>query len=325
MAKRLEHKLAQVAELRKGEATPEAVKTLEALLAKEEGMVVARVAELAAEWGLFEIQPALVTAFERLKNGGSDLDPQCWGKLALVNSLQSLGWHDADVYVSGCTVRQPEPVWGGQEDSAPALRAKSALALAECPGVSPQQATDVFVRLLTDPAWNVRAGAAQAIAGLGYAPSASLLKLRVLVGDSEPRVVGVCLDGLLHLSGKDAVPFVQEVLGHPGAAGLEAVCALAASSIPEAVKAAAGSWGEFPEARSRKAIIAALGSSPTSEAAEFLLGLLGTERVNALEALSALAPKLQGPGLRKRTEAAIQSNKNRALRDELLERLRHFA
>ncbi|MER3555360.1 MAG: hypothetical protein C4331_13720 [Meiothermus sp.] len=297
------------------------MKTLEAFLAKEEGPVVARVAELAAEWGLFELQKALVAAFERLKEGGSDLDPQCWGKLALIKALQSLGWPDADVYVSGCRTVQPEPVWGGKEDSAPALRAKSALALAECPGVSLERATDVLVRLLTDPAWNVRAGAAQAIAGLGYAPSASLLKLCVLVGDSEPRVIGVCLDGLLHLLGKEAVPFVQEVLETPGAAGLEAICALAASSVPEAVQAASKAWDKFPEARSRKAIIASFASSPTPEATEFLLSLLAGERGNALEALSALMPKLQEPSLRERAEKAISSNKNRALQDETMEML----
>jgi len=317
MAKRLEQKLAQVAELRKGEPTPEGVKTLETLLAKEEGPVVARVAELAAEWGLFEIQKALVAAFARLKEGGSDLDPQCWGKLALINSLQSLGWPDADVYVSGCRTVQPEPVWGGQEDSAPALRAKSALALAECPGVSLERAVDVFVRLLADPAWNVRGAAAQAIAGLGYPQAAPLLKLRVLVGDLEPRVIGVCLDGLLHLTGKDAVPFVQEVLEPPNAVSLEAICALAAANIPEATRAAIQSWDKFTEARSRKAIIAALASSPTAEATEFLLGLLTGERVNALEALSALMPKLQEPSLHGRTKKSISNNKNSKLRDEL--------
>jgi HEAT repeat protein len=184
-----------------------------------------------------------------------------------------------------------EAVWGGQEDSAPALRAKSALALAECPGVSLERATDVFVHLLTDPAWNVRAAAAQAIAGLGYAPSAALLKLRVLVGDPEPRVIGACLNGLLHPTGEDGIPFVQELLEHPGADDLEAICIRAASNIPQAVEAATTSWDKFTEARSRKAIIAAFASSPTSEATDFLLGLLSTERGTALEALAALAPR----------------------------------
>ncbi|MBF6594513.1 MAG: HEAT repeat domain-containing protein [Thermaceae bacterium] len=318
MAKRLEQKLAQVTQLRKGEPTPEAAKKLETLLAKEDGPVIARVAELALEWGLFEIQKALVAAFERLKAGGSDLDPQCWGKLALINSLQSLGWPDADVYVSGCRTVQPEPVWGGQEDSAPALRAKSALALSGCAGISYERAVDVFVRLLADPAWNVRAAAAQAIAGFGYPQAAPLLKLRVLVGDSEPRVIGVCLDGLLHLTGKDAVPFVQELLEPPNAVSLEAICALAAANIPEATRAAIQSWNKFIEARARKAIIAAFASSPTLEATEFLLGLLVGERGNALEALAALAPKLQDSSIRERARKAIKNNKSRVLRDELL-------
>lgn len=78
---------------------------------------------------------------------------------------------------------------------------------------------------------------------------------------------------------------------------------------------------QFPEPRACKAILAAFTSSPASAAAEFLLGLLAGKRSIALGALSALMPKPREPGIHERAEKAALSNKNRALRDELLERL----
>lgn len=319
MSKRLETRLAQIAELRKGEPTPEATKTLQTILSKDQGAAVARAAELVAEWGLFDLQAALVQAFQRLREGGLDADPQCWGKVALVRALQSLGWHDPEVYILGCRTVQPEPVWGGQEDSAPALRALSAVALADCPGVRYDQATDVLVHLLTDPAWNVRAAAAKAIAQLGYPQSAPLLKLRVLLGDPEPRVIGACLDGLLHLSRAEAVPFVQELLTSEDAAlKLEAVCALAAANLPQAVKAATTAWKGFSDPRARKAIIAALASSPTAEALDFLLELLALDNRNdAVEALTALAPRFRDSEVKQRALKTIQNNPNPKLQEEL--------
>jgi hypothetical protein len=319
VAKRLEQKLAQIAELRRGEPTPAAIQTLQSIVAKDEGAAVARAAELMVEWGLFDQQAHLAQAFKRLLAGGAEADPQCWGKVALIKALRTLGWHDPEVYLLGCRCVQLEPVWGGQEDSAPSLRALSAQALAECPGVSYDRAIDALVILLADPAWNVRAGAAQAIASQGYPQGAPLLKLKVLLGDLEPRVVGACLEGLLHLARTEALPFLRELLGHKDTAvRLEAVCALAASSLPEAVNLATSTWKTLTDPRSRKAMIAALASSHTPEALDFLLELLSkASRSEALAVLGAIGPRLREPELLERARQAIAQNPSPALRDEL--------
>jgi hypothetical protein len=319
VAKRLEQKLTQIANLRRGQPTRTTLQTLESILSREQGVVVARAADLVAEWGLLDQQPALAGAFKRLLEGGADTDPQCWGKLALVKALQTLGWPHPEVYLLGCRCVQMEPVWGGQEDSAPSLRALSALALADCPSVSNDQAMDELVRLLADPAWNVRAGAAQAVANLGYPYGAPLLKLRVLLGDPEPRVIGACLDGLLHLARAQAVPFIRELLSHADAAfRLEAHCALAASSLPEAVRSATAEWKALADARSRKAVMAALASSPTPLALEFLFGLLAIDnRSDATAVLAVVGPRLGEADLRQRALRAIAQNPNPALRAEL--------
>lgn len=319
MAKRLEKKLAQISELRKEEPNPKAIQILATILAKDEGAAVARAADLVVEWALFEQQPALAKAFERLLEGASKIGPQCWGKVALIRALQALGWHDPEIYRLGCRCVQLEPVWGGQEDSAPALRAQSALALSSCSGISYDQAINELVRLLADPAWNVRAGAAQAIANLGYPQGAPLLRLRALLGDAEPGVIGACLEGLLHLSHTEAVPFIQEFLDHPDAAvRLEAHCILAASSLTEAVELAISELETLTNPRARKAVMAALASSPSPSALEFLLGLLSRgSRSKALAALEVLHPRLQQSEFYERTQAAIAQNPDPNLRAEL--------
>lgn len=215
MAKRLEKKLAQISGLRKEGPNPKALQTLATILAKDEGPAVARAADLVVEWALLDLQSALVDAFKRLLQGGQDADPQCWGKVALMRGLQDLGWSDPEVYRLGCHCVQMEPVWGGQEDSAPALRAQSALALSNCPGISYNQAINELVRLLADPAWTVRSAASKAVANLGDPQGAALLQLRALLGDDEPRVIGACLEGLLHLTQGEAVSFIRDFLLHP--------------------------------------------------------------------------------------------------------------
>jgi HEAT repeat protein len=209
-----------------------------------------------------------------------------------------------------------EPVWGGQEDSAPALRAQSALALSGCPGITYDQAINELVRLLVDPAWNVRVAATQAIANLGYPQGAPLLRLRALLGDAEPRVIGACLEGLLHLSQIEAVPFIQEFFNHPDMAiRLEAHCVLATSSLPEAVGLAIAELETLTNPRARKAVMAALASSSSPSALDFLLGLLSSgSRSKALAALEVLHPRLQQREFYERTLAAITQNPDSSLR-----------
>lgn len=319
MAKKLEQRLTQVAELRKGEATPQALKTLEAMLAKEEGPVVARVADLLVEWGLFEQAQNLAAAFRRLVEGGTAVDPQCWGKVALIKALKSLSYPHTDVYVLGCHCIQMEKVWGGEEDSAPSLRAISAIALAECPSVRYEEALDVFVGLLVDPAWNVRAAAASATAQMGYPHGAPVLKLKILTGDAEAKVIGACLDGLLHLGRTEAIPFIQSLSNHPNVSvRLEAVCTLAASHYLQAIQAATQAWSNFTDPRAHKAILAALASSPAAEALEFILSLVAqNHRIWAMQALQTLTPKLHETGLQQKLEQVIDQNPNPKLRQEL--------
>jgi len=312
MAKRLEQHLAQLRELKQQGPTPQTLKALETFL-KEPGPVVARVAEIVSEWGAEGLLPGLAETFERLGQNGLEDDPQCWGKVAIIKSLRALGWHNPKVFILGCQTVQMEPVFAGKEDSATSLRAFSAMALAECPGVCYDQVIDVLVTLLADSGWNIRASAAKAIVQFGYPQAAPLLKLRVLVGDPEVRVIGACLDGLLALSKEQAVAYVRTLLSHPEAAiRLEAHCALAASAVPGAIQAAIQAYSTVTDPKAKKAVLAALASSPSKEALDFLIGCIGANR-EALQALNLLAPRLSDKAVVERVQQAANQTADHGL------------
>ena len=78
---------------------------------------------------LEELAPDLLRAFDRLMEKPVERDPQCWGKNAIVQALVALEHREAAPFVRGIRHIQIEPVWGGQEDTAPTLRGTCALAL----------------------------------------------------------------------------------------------------------------------------------------------------------------------------------------------------
>src|SRR6266566_3450965 len=80
--------------------------------------------------------PDLLAALDRFFLDPVKSDPQCWAKNALVQALATLGHEEAAVFVRGLRHIQMEPVWGGQEDTAAALRGNSALALVQCRDLS---------------------------------------------------------------------------------------------------------------------------------------------------------------------------------------------
>ncbi len=114
---------------------PQSGATTEALrkaLRDRSSLVVATAARLAAEFGLAQLLPDLTAAFDRLMVNAIKADPQCWGKTAIVKALRQLGPEDAGVFQRGAAHFQHEPVWGGAEDAAAALRSACAAALMEC-------------------------------------------------------------------------------------------------------------------------------------------------------------------------------------------------
>lgn len=311
--KRLESLLSETKALRLEEPSEANIAQLRRFLTKE-GLIVAEAANTAADWNAEALGPDLVAAFQRLNEDGAESDPQCYGKLAIIKALRQMAWPEPEVFMQGCQVVQLEAVWGGKEDSAAPLRAISAHALAECAPATQDQVLNTLVDLLADPAWTVRAEAVRATAYSGYTEASRLLRLKVRLGDKEPRVLGACFDGLLALEKDRAVSFVSEYLDTGRPERPEALAALATSIYSQAIAKAIAQWEKVRSTPLGKVLLSSLVASPADEALNFLLGLLSTGPVSdARQALKAMDPILDREDVAAEVLARLKKRKDPVL------------
>ena len=120
MAKRqtTETKVAHLKTLRNDPHSPAALTDLRKSLTDRSNYVVARAAEMVGEFEIKSLAPELSAAFQRLTIDSSKTDPQCLAKTAIVEALVRIEQDDHDFFRQGMQYRQPEPVWGGEQDSA---------------------------------------------------------------------------------------------------------------------------------------------------------------------------------------------------------------
>jgi HEAT repeat protein len=208
----VEERLHEVVALGKRAMPPSAME-LRPHLQDKAGIVAAAAAKLAAEHGLGDLERDLEEAFSRFLVHPVKTDPGCRAKLAAAEALRKLDAHSYDVFLRGIAVRQPEPSYGPPIDTAAPLRVCCAAALLE---TRHSLALLQAATLLADPEPTARAGIASVLGGVGGDACEALLRVRVLVGDSEPQVIGACLQGLLCASIERELPFVVQTIKEAG-------------------------------------------------------------------------------------------------------------
>jgi hypothetical protein len=239
---------------------------------------------------LSDLVPDLVAAFDRLLNDPPKSDPKCWAKTAIVKALVQLDYGESSPFVRGSRHVQMEPVWGGQEDMAPGLRAKCFLALVQCTDLTRFELLRHLIDALNDPAEGVRIDAVRALQQVGGDESVLLLRMKARAGDSQTLITGHVFDALLSLEQDRAIAFVTGFLKSADL-GLrdEAALALGASRIEAAVNILIETWKDAHDAEFAGILMRAISSSRRTEAIDFLLDLVKTgtprQQTAALEAL----------------------------------------
>jgi HEAT repeat protein len=307
MAKKaLESKLDEISALRSA-PEPEAQERLRRALQDKSNYIAAKAADVIRDRRFDALAPDLAAAFDRFMTG----DPQCAAKNAIAKALKDLDYTDPAVYLKGIHHVQMEPVWGGEEDSAVTLRGTCAHALIVCPINS----FDILLHLtglLNDPAPPVRIDGARAIAQLSAREGALPLRLKALIGDREPEVIGNCFYALLSLAPRDSLPFVAKFLRDPEPdLRVEAAGALAECSEPEAIGLLERFWAAEADPRVKHSLMVLLGASMQPQAAEFLLGVVrDSSRPTAAEALKALSKNRHRAQLQAQIAEAIAGKKD---------------
>ena len=126
---RVEQQLENLRALRALGPTEAAAVVLCKALRDRMNVVVAKAAAISAEFQLKSLASDLLQAFDRLFEKTVETDRQCWAKTAIAPALKDLGHAESPPFLRGLRHIQMEPVWGGEKDTAAALRGTCVLAL----------------------------------------------------------------------------------------------------------------------------------------------------------------------------------------------------
>jgi HEAT repeat protein len=310
-ARSSEAKLARLRELRGQPSSPQLARALRDALRDPSNLVVAEAAEIAGEAHLTDLAPDLVEAFERFLDNAVKNDKLCRAKIAVVEALNKLEFADESFFVRGSRYIQPEPVWGGERDTAVPVRVACAFGLVR---LRHREVLPLLVDMLAESDKAARVGAVQALTYAGTEVASLLLRLKVRLGDADPEVVSECFSGILELVPEQGVGFVAEFLS-PGDRAVQEAALLALGSSRQA--AAFEVLKAFAAERSgdlQEVALLSIALLRLPMATDFLLGLVSDpSRTVATAALGALAVQRYDPRVRERTAAAVANRGDAAL------------
>jgi len=312
MARRLEDKLAAVERISAPPGADELAELRQALRGKT-GLLVAAAARVVAEIPVEVLVDELPAAFGNLCERPVERDPGCRGKMQIARTLIEMERWSAAVFERGVGHVQREPVWGGTEDTAAALRGLCGIAYAR---FARHDALEVIAELLADKQRAARAAAAQALGDSGRPDAIPLLRYKALTGDDEPAVLAACFSSLLALAPGDSLGFVARFLeadeDRAGVAALALGEARIEGAIPILITWCANATGER-----RRVGCLALALLRLEPATEHLLELVRAgEPGDARAAAHALATFKSDRALADRIRRAT-AGREPALRNEL--------
>ena len=287
------------------EARPE---PLRKALAQRNNFIVAKAADLARDFGLAQLIPDMVKAFDRFFEDPNKTDPQCWAKNALSRALAALDHQDAVLFLRGMRHIQLEPVWGGRSDSAATLRGTCALALVQCRSLPDAELLAHLVDLLGDKEKVVRVEAIRAIEQVGATPAALLLRLKAVVGGDEPEVLGAAYGGILHLEGVNAIPWVSRFLDAEDDCAAEAALAIASTRSPQSFQVLRERLGDASDPWFRSVVLSSIALTRQDKAVDFLLELIRTQSLQAEGAIEALVRAMPSTEVISRLEEVVAGN-----------------
>ena len=277
-------------------------------LAHRNNFISAKAADLVREFQLTDLTPDLLKAFDRFFENPEKDDPQCWAKNAISRALTAFELQQPEVFLRGMRHIQLEAVWGGRSDTAGTLRATCALALVQCRTLTNTDLLAYLADLFADKDKGVRAEVARAVEQVDSASASLLLRLRAILGNDEPEVLGACYSGVLRLEGVSAIPWVSRFLATADDTAGEAALAIAGTHAPagfevltESLKTASDPWF-------RSVLLSAIALTRQDAALEFLLSLVATESLDAEAAIEAILRSLPSTVAIERLEKLVAPN-----------------
>ncbi|MBI1291078.1 hypothetical protein GC173_07520 [bacterium] len=315
MAKRtrMDEELDQVAALRHARKDDASVEALRQALASRYSLVVESAAIAAKALGATELSDALAGAYDRFYGRHEQDDKGCLAKTACIVALNTFERSDEERLLRGARHIQMEPVFGGSVDVAGLLRGEC---LAGLVTIGYERAHEIAVDLLIDNEVETRAVAVKALETLGGQEGLLALRLKALVGDKEPSIVGDCLAAMLRRAPVDSLPFVRTQLERRSPPiALEAALALAQTHRPEVLPLLLAVRSARPDEEIQIGLLMPIALLRTDEAYRFLMEVLASERAYAAtEAVKALRLYADDPIRRSEIQTEVERRSEASIR-----------
>ncbi len=286
----------------------EGVERVKKALSHENNYLVAKAARIVVDNALVQLMPEVRGAYDRFFEDPVQTDPQCWAKNALVKALVTLECRDPKVYLRGLRHTQEEPVWGGQSDTAGALRGTCTHALVACDGISQNDLLDILLTPLLDHDKTVRMEAARAIGHVGGQAAALLLKLRVMLRKDDSEVLGACFTALLgmkEINRLDTIALVAEFLDDGEEAAAEAAFSLAETHDAAALDALIARRSRDVDSWFGSVLDNAIALTRLPRGVDYLLEVMNADPRHTSSALEALSRVYPSGEVRDRVAAAV--------------------
>jgi hypothetical protein len=288
-----------------------AIAPLRTLLKHQNNFIVAKATDQVAQRRLDQLEPDLLTAFDRFFEDAEKRDPQCWAKNSISRALAALEYQEPAPFLRGIRHVQLEGTWGGSSDSAGPLRGICALALVQCRSIPETDLLRHLVNLLVDADKTARADAVRALEQIGSSAASLLLRLRAQIngGDpEEPEILGACYAAVLRIEGNPALPWAARFLAREDDAAGEAALAIAATHTLEAFELLKQRWEKAHDPWLRSVLLSAIALTRQTAAIEFLLGLVKADSIGADMAVEALLRSLPSDEVVQQLKAAVAGN-----------------
>ncbi len=257
-------------------------------LSSKNNFIAAKAARLAVLHDHASLAEALAEAFPRFLSAKED--PQCWAKNAIAQALAHFEYQDQALFTQGMQHLQPEPVWGGSEDTAGTLRGICALALVQCRDLNSHQVLLHLLPLFADKQVSVQVNAARATEQLGTDSALLILRLRAELASAGPELLGACYSGVLHLDGPSAIPWAAKFLKQEDEPAAEAAFAIAETRTESAATLLIATHKRARDPDFRDALLTALALTRQPQALDYLFDLIADGSLAAREAIQNSAP-----------------------------------
>ena len=309
-------KLSAILALERETMTPEVIAELTDYLADKSNLLVAQAAEIMGHSGEDTFIVPLCEAFQRLLSHPQPIiaDKLCRAKEAIILALDSLRCADSDPFLAGARYVQMEPVFGGRADTAAALRAHCASALAR---KHDPEAHFLLAELLFDKETQPRLAAIKALTYLAGEKSELLLRMKLLGGDTESELLIETMNALLQIDADHSLDFIASFLSSPDNNLVEiAALAIGQSRLEAAFPLLRARWECNSDLTLRKTLLLAIALTRHEKSFEYLLDILKEEtETTAVHACDALALFGVDPRYRQRIAEVITQRKNARLSD----------